>query len=140
MYYVEYWDTSGLRQREGTELLEPSTDDRLTILALADAPAEGAQWDAITRTFATPSTIAPEPVLIVSKLAFLRDRLGLPALAATLAKEATDPQIAAFRMLIDNADVIHLDDPSTMLGVGYLETLGILQADDVARILAPVEG
>lgn len=135
-YYAEYWTDTGVLQREGPEPLV--ADEGRTVVTFSPAPDRTATaWDVVTRTFVAPDAPA-QPVVrpIVSKLEFLRDRLGMSALVQSLAREASDPQIAAFRMLLDNTDSVHLDDPVTAAGLGHLRTLGILTDADVARILS----
>lgn len=55
MYYVEYWNETGLRQREGAELLVAASD-ALTVVAFENAPAPGDVWDSTAHAFATPAS------------------------------------------------------------------------------------
>jgi hypothetical protein len=76
----------------------------------------------------------------IAKDVFIQQRLGPAVLAAALALEASDPNIATFRFMLDNArDVISLANPSTVGGINYLVYKGILTQADATRILAPVE-
>lgn len=136
--FVEYWVDSGALQRESDAPLDPpNSDPRLVIAAVASAP--GDVWNRATLLFEpVPS---PPPVVVpqeVSGVVFMTQRMGLPLLAATLARESSDPMIAAFRMVLDKAEPVHLDDPSTIAGVNYLRAIGVCTDADVARILSPV--
>lgn len=140
-YYAEYWKATGQLQREGPGPLK-SESGELAVVTFDVAPDRAAtDWSPMTLSFdPRPPVVAVLARPIVSKLVFLRDRIGFAALTLAMARRATDPRIDVFKMLIDNADVIHLDDPSTIGGINYLQTLDIISADDVARILAPSEG
>jgi len=76
----------------------------------------------------------------ISKDEFIQQRLGPTVLASALALEASDPQVAAFRFMLDNAlPVVSLVNPYTVGGVQMLVSKGIITSDDATRILAPVE-
>lgn len=136
MYYAEYWLATGTLQREGPDPMTPANPS-LSVASFATAPDRTVtDWNAATHTFdARPAPALASPQ--VGKVSFLRDRLGFTALANALAFEASDPKIAAFRMMLDNADVIHLDDPTTINGLRYLQSKGVLTDADVTRILTP---
>lgn len=137
-YSVEYWTETGARQREGEgEMI--AADTRLAVKVFPAAPGASLAWDNTIRDFVAP-VVAPRARAALSRIVFLRDRLGLVTLATVLAREATDPTIAAFRLLVVVADSIDVGDPVTVAGVTYLRDQKIITDADLARILAPVEG
>jgi hypothetical protein len=89
-------------------------------------------WDAAT------ADLIARPVAVrrtIDKTEFLR-RLTLPTLATVLAREGTDPLIAALRVWIDNVTRVDLDTVEVQQGIAYLQSLGVLTATHAAAILA----
>lgn len=142
-FAVQYWSDSGAQQRAGR--FDPAAcvdDDPRLVIRTYDAEPDPTQqqWDATARDYVPiPAPVVESPRVVVGKLEFLRDRLGLDVLARALARESSDPIIAAFRMMIDNADSITLTDPVTVAGVDHLASIGIVTPADRARIFAGVE-
>lgn len=134
---VEYWTDSGALQRgPSLEALDPSDDKRLEIATVDTIDGE---WDRERRAFVVPPPAARTSSIPVSE--FL-SRIGDYALAVALT--LPDPKIGFFRFKLDHATDgrISLTSPSVIAGVRYLASLPSLKlsADDVTRILAPVEG
>lgn len=76
----------------------------------------------------------------IGKDVFIQQRLGPTVLAKALALEASDPTIAAFRFMLDNAPMtVILDNPYTIGGVQMLAQKGIITADEATAVLAPLE-
>lgn len=89
----------------------------------------GASYDGVTFVNPPPAPVVKEPI---SKLEFLRrftteQRVAIRSSDNLIVKDALQ--------LLDLADYVLVSDPDTLNLVGYLESLGFLNADDVARIL-----
>lgn len=90
-------------------------------------------------TVPAPPTPPSAPSRTVSRKTFLVDLLGLPVVAkVTELAQRGDSMLGALLLVVQTTEPITLDDPATMQGLGYLESLGVLTADDVTRILAGV--
>ena len=91
------------------------------------------------RPYVAPTPQAPAAVAIVvlTQLAFLRRFTAAERIAA---RASSDPLIVDFLHLLDLAQDIRLDDPDTIAGVRYLETVGVLAAGRADVILTPEEG
>lgn len=81
------------------------------------------------------SETAPAPVLVVDRLAFVR-RFTPEQWFAGQEAAKTDAQLCYALGLLCAVDQVHLDHPDTINTIGYLVQLGILSAEDQARILA----
>jgi hypothetical protein len=111
---------------------------------LTYAQRETKHWDVSSRSYVdgpevplpVPQVPAIDPHAAITKLSFLR-RIGMTKLTAMMAAQATDPVVAVFRLLLDAASDVHVDDSDTVSGIGYMAAKGILDQSDVARILAP---
>lgn len=89
-------------------------------------------WDATTADLiARPAAVRRT----IDKTEFLR-RLTLTTLASVLARESTDPLIAALRVWIDNVTRVDLDTVEVQSGIGYLQQLGLITSTHAAAILA----
>ena len=79
-------------------------------------------------------TPTPEPVLIISKLEFLRRFTAEERIAI---RASTNPIIVDFMELLNLAENVRLDDADTIAGVNYLESLTLLAVGRAAIILTP---
>lgn len=155
-WYAQYWIEDGQLQAEGCfdpdeavttqdeegndVVTHPHHDDRLEVKEYPEeVDTQVMIWDPVTLDYVPRSMVEVQTSTTrISKRDFLIQRLTLPVLGAALTRESSDPQIAAFRMAIDNTEGgINLDDMATIMGVHYLESLGLITAADVDRILAP---
>ncbi len=73
--------------------------------------------------------VSPEPL---TQLAFLRRFTAEERIAI---RASTDPVVQDFLHLLGLAQEIRLDDYDTMAGVGYLESLGLLDEGRTAVVL-----
>ncbi len=108
--------------------------DHPDLLAVAVSAEDRAtkQWDPATRTMVARPVV---PRRTIDKTEFLR-RLTLTTLASVLARESTDPLIAALRVWIDNVTRVDLDTIEVQQGIGYLQQIGVVTAQHAAAILA----
>ena len=79
-------------------------------------------------------TPTPEPVLIISKLEFLRRFTAEERIAI---RASTNPIIVDFMELLNLAENVRLDDADTIAGVNYLESIALLAVGRAAIILTP---
>lgn len=104
----------------------------------ADAPVEWIGFEFATHDHtAEPDPVepvAPAPVLQWPRLDFLR-RFTMPERIAIRAARATDPILHDFFSLLENADLVHSNDPDTLAGMGYLVQHGLLSAIRRGEIL-----
>ncbi len=77
-------------------------------------------------------TRAPRPPVPLDPVDFLRRFTAQERIAA---RASNDPYVIDFIALLARAPSIHLDDPDTVAGVGYLAQLGILTAGRAEEIL-----
>ncbi len=129
MFFV-YRTSDGVLVSIGSTVADPLPAG----LAAIERPAMTAteQWDATARDV-VPRTVAP--VRTIDKSEFLR-RLTLTSLAAILAREGSDPLVAALRLWIDNVTRVDLDTVEVQQGIGYLQSIGVITATHAAAILA----
>lgn len=124
-------DRDGRLVSESSVVADPLPDG-LTAVALAERPDWAThRWDPAVQQLVS---VSARRVRTLDKAEFLR-RLTLGALAAALARESTDPLIAAFRVWIDNVTRVDLDTAEVQQGIGYLQQMGILTAEHAAQIL-----
>jgi hypothetical protein len=93
---------------------------------------------ATARLLADGETVAvpmPEPIREVqlTKLQFLRRFSQAERIAI---RDSMNPIIVDFLKMLDLAQDVRLDDPDTIAGVGYLESLELIAAGRAAEILA----
>lgn len=82
---------------------------------------------------------APAPSTVMSKRDFLV-RFTQAERLAIRAQMATDPVIADANQLMELSEAIDVTDEYAVQYVGYLATQGLIAAERVAEILAPVAG
>lgn len=78
----------------------------------------------------------PEPIreMQLTKLKFLRRFTAEERIAI---RASTSPVIVDFMSLLDLAQDVRLDDPDTIQGVRYLESLDLISAGRAEEILTP---
>ncbi len=130
MYYV-YQLATGALQSVASVVASPLPDG-LGVKELPPADWATQQWDTATASLVARPSVARRTI---DKTEFLR-RLTLTSLAAVLARESTDPLIAALRVWIDNVTRVDLDTTEVQQGIGYLQQLGVITAQHAAAILA----
>ena len=80
---------------------------------------------------APPAAIGPpEPI---TKLAFLRRFTAEERIAI---RASVDPVIVDFMALLDLASEVRLDDPDTLVALGYLTCIGLLAPERADTILS----
>jgi hypothetical protein len=81
--------------------------------------------------------VTPAPVLQWERLDFLR-RFDMTERIAIRAARTADPILNDFFSLLENADIVHNDDPDTLAGMGYLVQQGHITAARRDQILGVV--
>lgn len=82
--------------------------------------------------FEEPIPIEPERSIILTQLEFLRLFTAEERIVVRL---STDSLVVDFLYLLNLAQDVKLDDPDTIAGVNYLESLGLLAEGRAAEIL-----
>lgn len=136
-----------LRQSLTQNGVEPigEGEEMLVIPDIGAEPDESVyRYDPTTMNF----TLVAAPVVWsrtkISKREF-RNRLGQTVRLQILGlRNSSDPQYAQVKLLLedmketlDSVGEVDLENPDTIAGVNGLASLGLLSAQDVARILAP---
>lgn len=100
----------------------------MILLESADESVIGKHWTGSAWEAVAPLPVPPAPL---TQLEFLR---RFTATERITIRASTDPIIVDFMHLVNLAQDIRLDDPDTIMGVGYLEQQGLIaegRAEDI---------
>lgn len=97
---------------------------------------DGVLAEPIPPVYVEPDPVAPTPEsrVPITRLAFMR-RFPTEKRIAIREAAKVDPVLGDAMSLLDLAQDVDLDDGDTQRLVGYLQTLGLISADDAALIL-----
>lgn len=91
----------------------------------------------VGRRLVSDAPVIEQPVTTMTKLTFMR-RFSAQELIALREAAKTDPILDDAQRLLDWAQEVDVADPDTQRLVGYLAQIGIIEPEDVVRILAPL--
>lgn len=90
----------------------------------------------IERRINRPVVTPPEPQTKMSRLDFY-SRFTFDELVAVEAAAVTNPAVRVLQNQINTAEFIDINDQRTILGVMYLNSVGLLTVDRANEILTP---